>query len=190
VSDPLEELENFGVPKAALRSAIEQLSQQTVTKMFEPAVKKMEADRQILSKYPEYGDNFDKLSQFVQGQPELLEKVTKAESAGEFLLARELAWLHFERENQVAKAQDLTERNAERVEKAQAAKADAAVTRATAADTRTQDEWFSPNQISDEKFGNLLDLAKAGYPQQLWKSTIGAVLERDYPSVFGVDGKI
>ncbi len=189
-SDPLVELENFGVPRAALKSAIEQLSQQTVTKMFEPAIRKMEADRQIVSKYPEYQDNFDSLSQFVQNQPELLEKVTRAENAGEYLLARELAWLHYERGGKVAKAQELTAANTERVEKAKAVMADAAVVKPSATDSRTDDAYFSPNQIPENKFNDLIELAKAGYPQQLWKNTIGAGLERDYPSVFGVDGKI
>jgi hypothetical protein len=157
--------------------------------MFAPAIRKMEADREIITRYPEYQQNFDKLSQFVQGEPALLEKVNRAEAAGEYLLARELAWLHFERGNQVAKAQDLVDQNSKRVEKAQGVMADAAVV-PSAADSRGQDEWLSPNKISDEKFVDLMSLAKAGYPTQLWKNTIGAVLERDYPSVFGPEGKI
>jgi hypothetical protein len=50
--------------------------------MFEPTVKRM----RLIARSPSIRSTgeFDKLSQFVQSQPELLEKVTRAEQAGEF----------------------------------------------------------------------------------------------------------
>lgn len=188
--DPLAELENFGVPQKPLKEAIQSLAVQAVQQMFAPAVQRMNADAEIKSRYPEYESNFEKLTQFVESDAELKEKVIRAENAGEFLLARELAWLNYERAGALQKSQDLVDRNQQRVAQAESVKADAAVTKPSAADARTNDVWDSPNNIPDEKFTDLMALAKAGYPQQLWKNTIGRVLEKQYPSVFGPEGNI
>lgn len=184
-ADPLTDLENYGVPKDVMGKAITAGAQKALQQLLEPMAKRIDADRKIVTLYPDYGKNFEDLAAFVESEPELMQKVNRAEAAGEFLLARELAWLNYERFN-ASKAERAKEsKRGQQVERAKETMADAAVTKPSQAETRTRPAVPSPNDIPEEKFADLLELAKAGYPTPLWKSTIGATLEREYPSVFG-----
>jgi hypothetical protein len=185
VSDPLTELEVYGVPKELMQKAIESGSKRAMQQIFEPMARRIDADQKIVSMYPEYGPKFTELAAFVESQPELKQKVERAESSGEFLLARELAWLNFERFNAAKSAEVTSKKTEHQVAAAKEKMADAAVTKPSQAETRTRPSAQSPNDIPDEKFTDLMELAKAGYPSPLWRSTIGAVLEREYPTVFG-----
>lgn len=189
VADPLDSLENYGVPKEPFKVAMEGIAKSTIQQIFGPAVAKMQADAAIVAKFPEYQSNFEKLTAYVESQPELNEKITRAERAGEYLLARELAWLNYERSNGVVAQAEMQVRNAERVTKAQEAKADAAVMKPSMAESRTADVIESPNNMSDEKFTDLIALAKSGYQNPLWRATIGTQLAQQYPDVFGKDAR-
>lgn len=183
--DPLSELEAYGVPRAPMERAIQALAQQTVSKMFEPGLRQIQADKQIVSMYPEYETKFGEVAAFVDSNKELSAKVSRAEQAGEYLLARELAWLNFERAQMGARQQELAEQGSQRVEKAKEQMVNAAVPKQGQTTARTEMWNDSPNAIPDEKFSQMIDLSKAGYGNQLWRSTIGAVLARDHPDVFG-----
>lgn len=183
--DPLSDLENYGVPKDVMSKAITVGAQKALRELLEPMTKRIDADRKIVSMYPDYEKNFTDLAAFVESEPELMQKVNRAEAAGEFLLARELAWLNYERFTASKAERAKTTTRGQQVERAKETMADAAVTKPSQAESRTRPAAPSPNDIPDEKFADLLELAKAGYPTPLWKSTIGATLEREYPSVFG-----
>ena len=184
-SDPLSELENYGVPKELMAKAMELIARETLQKTLEPAAKRMEADAKIVSMYPEYQTKFNDLTAFVESDPELLSKVTRAEAAGEFLLARELAWLNYERANAVRKVAEVTQEQERRVTEARRTMPDATVMKPSQSESRTKPVEPSPNNLSEKQFDDLVELAKAGYNQPLWRNTIGLQLERDYPSIFG-----
>lgn len=184
-TDPLAELENYGVPKEVMAKVISEGSRQALQQLLEPMTRRIEADRKIVAMYPDYGKNFDDLAAFVESQPELTLKVNRAEAAGEFLLARELAWLNYERHTVSKAAEANSTKRGRQIEKAKDTMVDASVGKPSQAETRTRPAVASPNDLSEDKFTDLMELAKAGHPSPLWRQTIGAVLEREYPTVFG-----
>lgn len=183
--DPLAEMENYGVPREPLQTAIEAVARQSIEKMFAPMQKRIEADQKIVELFPEYQPKFSELAAFVDSQPELKEKVVRAEAAGEFLLARELAWLNYERSKVAQESAVVASAATHRENEAKRTMADAMVTKPSQAESRATPIEDSPNNLSGEQFTDLISLAKSGYAQPLWRQTIGTVLAKQYPDVFG-----
>lgn len=181
--DPLESLEKeWGLPKAPIEKALEQKVEQKLQAMFKPIVDRQKADAEIVKQFPEYEKSFDGLLEFLEKNPKVKEQVEYAERQGQYLMAREYAWLQFERTvrneqkvstNGVAKVQ--AEKRAEALQ-------DAGVTAATRSDGRkppgeavreTGGDWPDAKRME-----YLQGLAQRGHQDVLWRETIGKILDK------------
>jgi len=188
-TNPFDDLSAIGVPKEPLEAAMRAIVQETIQKTFGPAAQRVQADQQILKEFPQYGERFEEMQQFVESVPDLKAKVDRAEADGQYLLAREVAWLNFERQIAQTRQAELEAQGQQRVETAQSKMADAAVTKPSQATARTQKQSKgSPNDLPDEDYQRLINLAKSGHSAPLWRETIGWALAQQNPEMFGPEG--
>jgi hypothetical protein len=182
VKDPADELATWGLPSEPIKNVMKQVFTQMLEEAVKPAQERIEADKQIIAKYPEYKEKFNDLSQWLETKPELKSQVLEAERAGHYTLAREYAWLHYTR-NGAAKQE--TEMKAE-------AQVQAAETKRQKADARTmttsqspeprprpEDELEARRFIKADEMERLVTLAQAGYEAPLWRRAIGELLPKE-----------
>lgn len=181
--DPFDELEAFGLPKEVTERAVKHLTQKAVQEMFAPTFHQIQADKDIIQKYPEYKDRFNDLSAFVETNADVKDSVQRAEAVGEYGLAREYAWLKFVNSGVQQIESDLKAADASRSAEIRATRKDAAVQAAPRTDTRTKPS--EDTGITSERLEYLKGLAKAGHPTPLWRETIGRTLPKDFDSLLG-----
>jgi len=179
--DPLDEIENFGLPKAPLKKAVEREVQRVLREAAEPYNARVKADQEVLTKYPEYKDSFNDLIGFLKENPDVERQVQLAEQSGNYGLAREFAWLKFTAQRGTAVEADKLAQVEEQGKARAQAKVDAAVPDAKRSDTR--DRSSAPKDtktITMEELEDLKTLAKSGYEQKAWARTLAPLLPKEW----------
>jgi hypothetical protein len=167
--DPDDEIEAFGVPKDPLNRMIERRARQVVNDMFAPALQQIQADQEIVQKYPEYQTRSKELFNFVDANPDIKASVEAAEKAGQFGLAREFAWLRFTAANATKIETETKLASETRTQEIKATRRDAGVNTAQRAEARAK----PPEQgLTEKDFERLKELAKAGHPTPLLRASM------------------
>lgn len=180
--DPLESLEKeWGLPKAPIEKAIDQKVDERLQAMFKPIVDRQKADQEIVKQFPDYEKEFDNLLEFLEKNPSVKQRVEYAERQGQHLMAREYAWLQFERTIRADRQNGVVEKVKAREEKRADSLPDASVTTTVRNDSRhgaPAEEW------PDEKRMEYLQrMAQHGHQDLLWRETIGTILKKQgFPS--------
>ena len=177
VIDPVLKLEQMtGIPHQTMNEAIEAKASEVVTKMFAPAIAKIQADQEVIAKIPDYEKEFPKLQAFVDANPDIRKAVSEAEGAGQYVLAREWAWMKFDHSRRSEQEARLKDEGKKREERVKETTADAGVLKPGQTEARTAP---AEPQLSDERFGQLVEMARSGHPSLLWRETIGKNLPKD-----------
>jgi len=178
--DPMSELEMLGFPKDIMERAIEHKLRAVIAADAKPFNERVAADKEIVGKYPDYEKQFDELSSWLGQHKDIEKQVLLAENAGHYTLAREFAWLQFDRDKAARTETQTTDAAAETAVKRTEKRSDAR----TFQPSQTTEARIPPpaenrNVIGKDEFQKLTDLARAGYEQPLWRRTIGETLSKD-----------
>lgn len=177
--DPMSELEMLGFPKEIIERAIEHKLRAVIAADAKPYQERVAADKEIIAKYPDYEKRFEDLNGWLSQHKDIEAQVLLAENAGHYTLAREFAWLQFDRDQSVKAQNEATEAAAETTVKRTERRSDARTFQPSqTTDTRTP-PVENRNIIGKDEFQKLTDLARAGYEQPLWRRTIGETLPKE-----------
>ncbi len=181
--DPLETLEKeWGLPKEPIEKALDQKVDQRLQAMFKPILDRQKADQEIVKQFPEYEKEFDGLLEFLEKNPAVKQRVEYAERQGEYLMAREYAWLQFERTNREVKQANVNGKVKEREVKKAEELQDAGVTQVVRNDSRKPPGETPAAPAADwpdaKRMEYLQGLAARGHQDVLWRETIGKILEK------------
>jgi len=179
-ADPLDFVENYGIPKEPLKAAIRTTMETMMKEAAEPYNARVQADQAILQKYPEYGERFNDMKAFLHQNPDVERQVSIAESQGAFELAREFAWLKFN-QTQGAEAENgkIEESRTQAKDKAQRL-VDATVTDRKSGHTR--DQSTAPRddkKVSQEELDHLKGMVKGGYGTKGWAQVLSPLLPKE-----------
>lgn len=179
--DPLDELENMvAIPKDPLKRAIRSEIDHAIQEIVKPQMERQKADKAILEKYPEYGEEFDNLLEFLEKNPDIKEEVAYAESQGQYLMARRYAFSLYNAQKQATQQVEGTKRAQSRAEKVAETRPDAAIISPSRHDGRSEPAPESDWPTKD-RMDYLKGMARAGHQDLLWRETIGKLLD---PTVF------
>lgn len=169
----------LGFPKDAIEKAIRQTIKTVVAEEAKPYNERISADQAIIAKYPKYQERFGDLQEWLKANPEIEGQVLLAENAGHFTLAREFAWLQFDRDNAGKTETKGVEEAAKAAEKRAEARSDAR----TFKPSQTTEVRTPPVEdrkiVKRDELDRLTQLAKDGYEAPLWRRTIGETLPKE-----------
>lgn len=175
--DPDAEVELYGMPKEVIGRIVDRRTRAAIAEYFAPAIQATNADKQILEKYPEYGEHFGEIEAFAKGSPEVWGQIEALNGAGQQFAARQIAYLNWK----VAAAEqaNVTKAAAETVRKEEAkeSRRDAAVGGSRRADTRTTPAVKGPTAEEEAK---LLDLYKQGHTAPYLRAKLDSFLGPDF----------
>lgn len=169
--DALKALEDYGVPSDVLGEAIQSVAQRTIEGFLTPLAQQAQAQQYMQRKYGDtYAKNQPEIELFLSSDPETKALVEAAKAKGEFALAEEYALLRYQAERG-ARAEVAIRANQEvRKQVLDEARKDAGIVAPKRSDGRDKPK---DEDMTAERFEKLVDKAKAGYPNQLWRETIG-----------------
>jgi hypothetical protein len=175
--DALKALEDYGVPADVLGEAIKSVAEQTITNFLTPLAKQAEAQQFMQRKYGDaYQKNQQEIEVFLQNDPETKALVDSANVQGQYMLASEYAMLRY-MQDKGAKTEVALKANQEvRKQVLDEARKDAGIVTAKRSDGRDKPK---DEGLTEERFEKLKDRANMGYPNQLWRETIGATLPKE-----------
>lgn len=176
-SDPLDEIENYGVPKAVIAKAIQKVARDEINAMFAPAMQRAEADKQIIQTHPEYQERFGEIERFVEGSPEIAQQVIQLNNSGNYLAARQIAYLNWKVSEGAKAVETKVAAESARKEEVKDARRDAGVGSTRRADTRTAGE--KPVKTPEEE-KRLLDLYKSGHPTPYLRHKLDGLLPSNF----------
>ena len=178
--DPLDEIENYGVPKELIAKVVDHRVKQGFTELFTPMIEKSQADQKIIEKYPDYQEHFSEIEKFVESDPDLSLEVAGLNKTGNYLAARRSAYLNWKVAQANAVAEQKVAADSARKEEATTARRDAGVGSTRRADTRTAPvrEGLTP-----EKEKDLLDLYHAGHPAPYLRAKLDGMLPSEFDNI-------
>lgn len=186
--DPTDELETLGLPKEPLVRAMEGVFRRTLMQMGQEEAARqtarVEADQAVIQEFPEYKEKHGELVAWLETEPQVKAQVLEAERAGYHRLAREFAWLRFNRSAAAKAEQNATAAAEEATRKKVEARADARTLPVTqdpnARLVKTEEQLAEErNLISAKEMERLVGLARAGYEAPLWRRAFGETLPKD-----------
>lgn len=173
--DPYELLEKESyVPKELLEKAVALGVEKKLQEMMQPEIARKAADAEIIKLYPEYAKDYQEMLAFLDKNPTVARDVQYATEKGEHLLARKFAYTLFRSAKTAYQKSENNGKAAEREEKVKEAKADAGVLKTP---RQPKSEQPAPKWPSRERMEQLKESAKRGHPEQLYRETIGVLLE-------------
>jgi hypothetical protein len=175
--DPLDQIENYGVPKELIAKAIEDRVRKAIPEYFAPALAISQADKQIVEKYPDYAEKFSEIEQFAQSDPMVWSEIGELNGKGNFLAARQIAYLNWKVASTVQAVETETKAKAERTVEAKNARVDAGVGTSRRADSRTASTSTEPSQEEEDR---LLKLYKAGHPAPYLRAKLDSMLGPEF----------
>lgn len=178
--DPLDEIESYGVPRPVIEKVTRRIARDEINAMFGPAIEKSKADQTIITKYPEYQERFGEIEKFVEASPEIAEQVTQLNGSGNYLAARQIAYLNWKVSQANAVAETKAAAESARKEEVKDARRDAGVGATRRADTRTAP--VKPEVSKDEE-KRLLDLYKAGHQAPYLRHKLDSLLPPNFDEV-------
>jgi len=178
--DPLDEIENYGVPRDVIARAIDSRTNAAINKYFAPAIQATNADKAIIEKYPEYQEKFGEIEKFAQGSPEVWEQVQNLNQAGQQFAARQIAYLNWKVADSAKAAETVVAADTARKTEAKDARRDAGVGATRRADTRTAP---AEKERSPDEEKRLLDLYKAGHPAPYLRSKLDHLLGPEFDNI-------
>jgi hypothetical protein len=178
--DPLDDIENYGVPKELIARGMRKAAREALTEYFAPALQATQADKQIVEKYPEYQEKFSEIERFAQSSPEVWAQVESLNQAGQQFAARQIAYLNWKVAESTKAATTVVAADTARKTEAKDARRDAGVGATRRADTRTAPV---EKERTPEEEKRLLDLYKAGHPQPYLRSKLDGLLGPDFDNV-------
>ncbi len=178
--NPLDEVEQFGIPKEPLEKAIEAKFNQMMENATRPYNERVKADQAILEKYPEYKDNFNDLIGWLKTNPDVEKQVALAEGQGSYELAREFAWLKFTQNRGTQEESKLIEQSNAQAKERKNKLIDATVTDHRSGHTRDQSTAPKDNrQVTSDELEQLKVMSKGGYEAQAWAKVLNPLLPKD-----------
>jgi hypothetical protein len=175
--DPLDAIENYGVPKELIAAAIEDRVRKAIPAYFAPALAVTAADKAIIEAHPEYAEKFSEIEAHAQSDPAVWGQIEELNSKGNYLAARQIAYLNWKVASTVQAVENESKAKADRTAEAKNARVDAGVGSTRRSDTRTA-QVKPETSAAEEK--RLLDLYKAGHPQPYLRSKLDSVLGPDF----------
>jgi len=178
--DPLDEFESYGVPKQLMAKVVGSEIEKAFDRKFGPAIKRMDADQKIVAKYPEYQAEFKAIDSFVESTPDVREQVEELNAAGNYLAARQIAYLNWKLASAQSEATKTAETTAARKEEAKDARMDAGVGKPRRADSHTTPKKDPMEPAEKER---LIKLYKEGHTTPYLRAMLDSQLPANFDDV-------
>lgn len=178
--DPLDSIENYGVPKDLIARAIDSRVQKGIGEYFRPAIQISQADKQIIEKYPDYQEKFSEIEAHAQGDPEVWQQINELNQGGNYLAARRVAYLNWKVAQANAAVEHKTAAESARKEEVKDARRDAGVGATRRSDSRTAADK-PPVSAEDEK--RLIDLYKSGHTTPYLRHKLDGLLPPNFDEI-------
>lgn len=156
-ADPFEEIEAYGVPREVIRRGMQRVARETFDEIAKPGMERMVADQKILEQFPDYGERFDSIKSFVDENDLVKGQVVELEQKGNFLAARQIAYLNWKLSDHAKAETELLEAQRTRTDEVVKSRVDAG----TGATPKT--EGRTPSTNGTERRAQLLERAKVGH---------------------------
>jgi len=178
--DPLEQIESYGVPKELIAKVVDSRFEAKFNQKFGPAIQRMDADQKIVAKYPEYQAEFKAIDSFVEATPDVREQVEELNAAGNYLAARQIAYLNWKLASAQSEAVKAAETTAVRKEEAKEARMDAGVGKPRRADSHTTP---TKDPMDAAEKARLIKLYKEGHTTPYLRAMLDSQLPANFDDV-------
>jgi hypothetical protein len=178
--DPLEQMESYGMPRELMQKVVDRQVEQALDRKFTPAIRRMEADQKIVEKYPEYQTEFKAIDSFVETTPDVREQVEELNKAGNYLAARQIAFLNWKLASAQSEVAKVAETTAVRKEEKKDALMDSGVGKPRRADSHTTP---ARGERTPEEMKKLVDLYKAGHTTPYLRAMLDSQLPSNFDDV-------
>ena len=182
--DPLAEMESYGMPRKLMQDAIDKRAsikaKEAIQEYFGPALRRAEADQKIIEAHPEYSEKFKEIEGFVEAQPEVRQQVEALNASGNFLAARQIAYLNWKVAESQRVAAAVETVTAAQTAETKASRKDAGVGSTRRSDSRTT----APKDVDTAEDRNRkLELYKAGHQAPYLRSVFDGMLPPDFDNL-------
>jgi len=172
--DIYKTLEDLGLPPQILKRAVSQEASEVVNKLFQPLIGEATAEQHMLESVPGYtAEVGNSVNKWVQSHPEVKDLVERARGAGEYVLAKEWAYLRYQQEHatQLNEAQQANKQVRDEVVKE--AKKSAGITKSRNTATQESRKPKDDKYMESTDFQKLVQSERDGYPKGLARWAVG-----------------